>query len=123
MSNSEMAGMDRSPNGVQPIKLGNRLTLTSPPFESWLSDEVEFELYTDPTWSYVVGYSHVDVGLVSYAAFATLSDLYDWLETQGAEFVSREIPADPLCDCGHSLTRHTASGHCTASGVHWHCGC
>lgn len=67
----------------------------------------------------------------------------DWLMSQATEFIKtstashvwslppfdpstnahREIPADPLCDCGHSLTRHTASGHCTASGAHWHCGC
>lgn len=73
---------------VQPIKLGHHLTVTTPPFEEWLSDEVEFSLHTDPTWSYVVGYCHVDVGLMSYAAFDTLSDLYDWLEAQGAELVS-----------------------------------
>lgn len=73
---------------VEPIKLGHHLTVTAPPFEEWLSDEVEFSLHTDPTWSYVVGYCHVDVGLMSYAAFDTLSDLYDWLEAQGAEWVS-----------------------------------
>ena len=91
MSNSETEPLDRSPGGVpsevQPIKLGHYLTVTAPPFEEWLSDEVEFSLHTDPTWSYVVGYCHVDVGLMSYAAFDTLSDLYDWLETQGAEVV------------------------------------
>lgn len=66
-------------------KLGRSVSdLPETPFESHCSEEVEFDLYTHPTWSYVVGYSHVDVGLVSYAAFDTLSDLYDWLEDQGA---------------------------------------
>lgn len=73
--------------GPMPVKLGHRTPTESEPFEQWFSDDVAFDLHTDPTWSYIVGYCAVGVGLMSYAAFDTLSDLYDWLEAQGAEHI------------------------------------
>lgn len=55
-------------------------------FEAYTSQDEEFVLYTDEVWSYVVGYCHVDVGQMTYLAFETLADLYDWLEQRGVSF-------------------------------------
>lgn len=50
-------------------------------------DCTEFYLYTDAEYSYVVGWCMGSVGQMTYLACDTLSDLYDWLEEQGAEYI------------------------------------